>query len=62
MIACDAQTSGGLLICIPPHLSDAVLKELVNAGLIYSAMIRCVTDRKHKLLHIENYCIPGVFR
>ena len=44
MIACDAQTSGGLLISLSPDNAEAALKELHTAGLSSSTIIGEVTD------------------
>ena len=37
-IACDAQTSGGLLLCVPPAQADAALAALRAAGLPAAAI------------------------
>jgi selenide,water dikinase len=54
MIAFDAQTSGGLLMCVSPYSVDAVLKDLRKAGLTSSAIIGEVTGLKGKALALEN--------
>lgn len=43
MILHDAQTSGGLLMCVPPEKVDAVLADLVAAGYPRSACVGEVT-------------------
>jgi selenide,water dikinase len=54
MIAMDAQTSGGLLMCVPPEVSKNVLSDLHKAGLSWSAVIGKVTEKKEKHLYLEN--------
>ena len=54
MIAMDAQTSGGLLMCVPPEVSENVLSDLHKAGLNKSAVIGKVTEKEEKYLYIEN--------
>lgn len=54
MIAMDAQTSGGLLMCVPPEESENVLSELHNVGLVQSAVIGKVTEKKEKYLYLNN--------
>jgi len=54
MIAMDAQTSGGLLMCANPEISDNVISDLHNAGLTKSAIIGKVTEKKEKYLYLEN--------
>lgn len=54
MIAMDAQTSGGLLMCVPPEVSENVLSDLHKAGLDKSAVIGKVTEKKEKYLYLEN--------
>ena len=54
MIAMDAQTSGGLLMCVQPEISDKVISDLHNAGLTQSAVIGRVTDKQEKYLYLEN--------
>ncbi len=53
MIAMDAQTSGGLLMCVQPEISDKVISELHHAGLPYAAVIGKVTDKKDKYLYLQ---------
>ena len=52
MIAFDAQTSGGLLICAPPYDTEKMLGDLDKAGLTRSAVIGNVREsgKKHILL------------
>jgi selenide,water dikinase len=52
MIAFDAQTSGGLLICAPPYDTEKILGDLDKAGLTHSAVIGNVREsgKKHILL------------
>jgi selenide,water dikinase len=54
MIAFDAQTSGGLLICAPDKETDQILAELVNAGLNESRVIGQVTEQREKLIYLNN--------
>ncbi len=53
MIAMDAQTSGGLLMCAQPDISDQVISELHKAGLTQSAVIGRVTEKRDKYLYIQ---------
>ncbi len=43
MIMCDAQTSGGLLISVPPERVDRLLAELSKAGVKTAATIGTIT-------------------
>lgn len=52
MIAMDAQTSGGLLMCVAPDLSDRVLKSLHHLGLFRSSVIGRVTGKREKYLYL----------
>jgi selenide, water dikinase len=54
MIAFDAQTSGGLLICCPGKETDKLLMELVESGLINAKVIGEVTHQKEKLIYLNN--------
>lgn len=54
MIAFDAQTSGGLLMCVSPYSVESVLKDLHDAGLTSSAIIGEVTGFKGKYLSLED--------
>lgn len=52
MIAMDAQTSGGLLMCVKPDSASGALDELRTAGMTASAIIGSVTrmEEKHLIL------------
>jgi len=50
MIAFDAQTSGGLLMCVTPDKTKSVIMELRNAGLASSCVIGSVTKKDEKYL------------
>jgi len=54
MIAFDAQTSGGLLMCVPEKSVEIVISELYAAGLTASAVIGNVKEKEDKFLYIEN--------
>lgn len=53
MISCDAQTSGGLLMCVPPEMSEEVVSDLHDAGLQDAAVIGVVTEKKDQFLYVE---------
>lgn len=54
MVAFDAQTSGGLLMCVPADKVFEILSDLKNAGLSESEIIGEVTDKKDKHLYLIN--------
>jgi len=54
MIACDAQTSGGLLMCVPEKSVKTILTDLNAAGLTSSAVIGKVIKKREKLLFLGN--------
>ncbi len=54
MIACDAQTSGGILMCVPEDLTDTLLGDLHARGLTSSSVIGRVTEKKDKYLLLSN--------
>jgi selenide, water dikinase len=54
MIAFDAQTSGGLLICAPPDRTEKILEDLNKEGLIHSAVIGNVGESGMKPLLLCN--------
>jgi selenide,water dikinase len=54
MIAFDAQTSGGLLICAPEDKVEQILSDLKDAGLSESGVIGQVTEEKEKLIYLSN--------
>jgi selenide, water dikinase len=53
MAAFDAQTSGGLMMCVKPEIVKSVLSDLISAGLIFSAEIGCVDKKGEKFLKLE---------
>jgi selenide,water dikinase len=53
MIAMDAQTSGGLLFCVPAENKDSLLEKLHSAGLRDSAEIGYVTEKGEKSIVLE---------
>lgn len=54
MIAFDAQTSGGLLMCVPEAKADAVLDDLHSAGLDIASIIGSVVEKGDKYLNLQN--------
>lgn len=52
MIAFDAQTSGGLLMCAPEDLAEKIVADLIDEGLVYSSIIGEVSVYNEKLLHL----------
>jgi selenide,water dikinase len=52
MILVDAQTSGGLLICISPEKAEGLKRRLIETGETYSEIIGEVIPRKETLLEI----------
>ena len=53
MIGMDAQTSGGLLMCVKPEISNQVISDLHYAGLTQSAVVGRVTEKQDKFLYLE---------
>jgi selenide,water dikinase len=52
MIAFDAQTSGGLLICAPAVIEDKIVHELKNAGLATTSVIGNVMEFQGKYINL----------
>ncbi|HAM09572.1 MAG: selenide, water dikinase SelD [Bacteroidetes bacterium GWF2_41_9] len=52
MIAFDAQTSGGLLMSVPPEKANSVIVDLHLAGLTSSAIIGKVSGKQDKYIHL----------
>jgi selenide,water dikinase len=48
MLLCDAQTSGGLLICIKPDNAENMVSKLRDAGYPSNAIIGEVVDKMDK--------------
>lgn len=53
MIAFDAQTSGGLLMCVPEMRIDEILADLHSSGLTEAALVGSVTEKKKSHLIIK---------
>jgi selenide, water dikinase len=54
MIAFDAQTSGGLLMCVPQEKAELVLNDLLASGLSSSAIIGSVLPKSAKYVILGN--------
>jgi len=54
MIACDSQTSGGLLMAVPQEKSDEVISELHKNGLEESSKVGFVTGKRERYLYVNN--------
>lgn len=54
MTACDAQTSGGLLMSVPGDKTDNVMRDLHSSGLTKSAIIGTVIEKKNKFLYLSS--------
>jgi selenide,water dikinase len=54
MIAFDAQTSGGLLMCVPSGIKDKVVLELKKSGLTETSIIGEITEKREKLIYLSN--------
>jgi selenide, water dikinase len=54
MISMDAQTSGGLLMCVSPGISDNVISDLHNAGLKEASVIGKVIEKRERYLYLDN--------
>jgi selenide, water dikinase len=52
MIACDAQTSGGLLISSPAERVPGIISELKNAGLAEAAVVGSISEKGSTLLNL----------
>lgn len=52
MIAFDAQTSGGLLMCVPEEHSGSILSDLRKEGLTSASVIGSVTEKREKFLYM----------
>ncbi|HNQ67479.1 MAG TPA: selenide, water dikinase SelD [Bacteroidales bacterium] len=50
MIICDAQTSGGLLMCCDQNKTENILKDLWHFGFKHSKIIGCVQENTNKKL------------
>jgi len=53
MTAFDAQTSGGLLMCVPENLAEEVVNDMKGEGLGFSSIIGEVASLNEKYLHLS---------
>jgi selenide,water dikinase len=53
MLVLDAQTSGGLLMCVPENKTGEIIKELQNAGYPDSSIIGSVIKRSGKPVYVD---------
>lgn len=53
MIAFDAQTSGGLLLCAPSGKENKIMADLLDSGLTDSKVIGFVAERMEKYLYLK---------
>lgn len=53
LLACDAVTSGGLLVSLAPDEAEAYVSDLHKLGLEETAIVGKVTERKEKLIYIS---------
>ena len=54
MVAFDAQTSGGLLISVPPENTEKMINDLHEAGLTSASLIGMVSEKKEKYIYLSN--------
>lgn len=52
LLLCDAQTSGGLLIAVPPARAEQLVSSLNKKGCSAAARIGVVTEKKEKMLEV----------
>jgi selenide,water dikinase len=52
LLVCDAQTSGGLVLAVPPEKLEAVLDDLQSAGTPASAVIGVAVSAREPLLNV----------
>jgi selenide,water dikinase len=52
MLVADAQTSGGMLMCVPKDKVVTVLEDLRKSGYPYSTAIGVVTEKSDKSVYI----------
>lgn len=52
MVAFDAQTSGGLLMCVPSDKTDKVISDLHATGLISATIIGTVSEKGEKFIYL----------
>ena len=52
MLIHDAQTSGGLLICVPSKHKEAIVQDLIKSGYPHTAIIGEVIAKTEKLVNV----------
>ncbi len=53
LVACDAITSGGLLVSMPAEEAELYVSDLHSVGLKEAAIVGKVTEKKEKLIYVE---------
>jgi selenide,water dikinase len=53
MLCCDAQTSGGLLMCVPDWKADECKANLIDKGYERTDIIGRVVQKREKALSIK---------
>ena len=53
VLVADAQTSGGLLLCVPPSALDGLLASLTMEQTLARAVIGAITDAPAGTLHVS---------
>ena len=51
LLLCDAQTSGGLLISVPEDRKDDLMAELLNQGVLGSAVVGSITEESDGIIN-----------
>ncbi len=53
LVACDAITSGGLLVSMPTDEAKSYVADLHGLGLVEASIVGAVTEKKEKLIYIS---------
>jgi selenide, water dikinase len=54
IILCDAQTSGGLLIAVPPEKADTLMNELTSRGVMSATIIGEIVPERIGAIQVSN--------